>query len=437
LKDFELFSGFENAPDDIIDDIEKMCAPMSECEERRIFKRIQQKSSSTKVIFETDNADEVRGVDIYMKPKWYKPVMAAVAAIAVIGGIAGSMTLMKNMNKTSPYSNADSSDERPLANTDKLNIANTEKLNFDNAIINIPSEPEVYQLTFDRIEWTKSELTKACLDCTNRFMQSLYGTSVPVTEKDLDYYYLDSIEGDRGEKIERNFYSLSLNREDLIAWYQHHACFYNAGKSDTDLGINKNISYINDADEETIKKAETVIEKLSTDFKEFFAISDYKMVPYAGNYENGCQYYVFGVEYNGILLDNNYYGSLDANKLSTNMAPNVAEAIVDSEGKIIYVTSYYNWTVTKDKTYDKIISAEEACKIVDDEISDHVNFDISRLDLIYRIDEVRDEKEKVLSWSGTPCYKFTVNQSGIAAHPRLSFFVNAVTGEFSSFSIVR
>ena len=69
-------------------------------------------------------------------------------------------------------------------------------------------------------------------------------------------------------------------------------------------------------------------------------------------------------------------------------------------------------------------------------ISDNVVFEVSRVDFVYKIPEVLDDDEQILSWNGVPSWKITIDATGIGEYQRLAFFVDAVTGEFSTYEIV-
>ena len=60
-KDF--FDEFDNAPDDIVENIDKICAPLSESEEKRIYSIMEKKYNSRKI---PDNFEySVSGVDMH------------------------------------------------------------------------------------------------------------------------------------------------------------------------------------------------------------------------------------------------------------------------------------------------------------------------------------------------------------------------------------
>ncbi|MGN1275676.1 MAG: hypothetical protein ACI4UK_01610, partial [Floccifex sp.] len=110
--------------------------------------------------------------------------------------------------------------------------------------------------------------------------------------------------------------------------------------------------------------------------------------------------------------------------------------IVDSENNLLSLLSSYKWKVSEKDNISDTISLDKACEIVDSNISDNVVFDVTRVDFVYRISEVLDNNEQVLSWNGVPSWKFTIDATGIGEYQRLAFFVDAATGEFSTYVIV-
>lgn len=93
-NDFDLL---DNADDNVIEEISQNCSPLGKSEKNRIFSMIEKQYNKC-VDSDTDftPAYEVKGVERYMKPKWYKPVRAAVICLVLIGAAAGGASLMKS-----------------------------------------------------------------------------------------------------------------------------------------------------------------------------------------------------------------------------------------------------------------------------------------------------------------------------------------------------
>ncbi|MBE6864281.1 MAG: hypothetical protein E7495_06925 [Ruminococcus flavefaciens] len=93
-KDF--FDEFDNAPDDIVENIDKICAPLSECEEKRIYSIMEKKYNSRKI---PDSFEySVSGVDMYKRPPLYRRVLTAAASLLLISGVAYSFYTLGRMN---------------------------------------------------------------------------------------------------------------------------------------------------------------------------------------------------------------------------------------------------------------------------------------------------------------------------------------------------
>lgn len=97
------FDRLGNANDRIIEEISKNCSPLGKSEKNRIFSMIE-KEYNKRVDSDTEftPAYEVKGVERYMRPKWYKPVCTAAISLVVIGGIAGSVALTRNLRNKQP-----------------------------------------------------------------------------------------------------------------------------------------------------------------------------------------------------------------------------------------------------------------------------------------------------------------------------------------------
>ncbi len=72
---------------------------------------------------------------------------------------------------------------------------------------------------------------------------------------------------------------------------------------------------------------------------------------------------------------------------------------------------------------------------MEENISEYVIFNVTRAELVYKLIEVNDENTFTMYWNAEPCWKFTIDASGIAEFPRNAFLVNAVTGDFESYQL--
>lgn len=302
----------------------------------------------------------------------------------------------------------------------------TKKLKFDNAIMNTEVADECYSLKLTRKEWTKETLT----DCYTKAFTEFSGQAI--NKDDLIYDYLGESE-DNG-KIDDSFYMLYNDTEDVTSCYQHFSCYYkfaynDAGEEISVLGSQEYFSESTDKD--IYDKAENCIKTIEDKYTSFLSPETYDMFPY--KYQTGDTGYGFqyGVKYKDIPFDSSVYVSMDADN-PTYLSASFAEVFIDNENNIRSFTSYNNWDVSETEKYDEIISFDDACKIVEENISEDVIFNVTRAELIYKLIEVNDENTFTMYWNAEPCWKFTIDASGIAEFPRIAFLVNAVTGEFES-----
>lgn len=97
-------------------------------------------------------------------------------------------------------------------------------------------------------------------------------------------------------------------------------------------------------------------------------------------------------------------------------------------------------TVTTNHTYQKLLSLEDACRLLSDYISDHKAYDISSVELIYQTEYEYNNKGTV-PWGNiqavhaSPAYHFTVAKTGLAQYrSRLYFDVDAISGKITPMS---
>lgn len=349
-----------------------------------------------------------------------------------------------SLNSLPPDSEASKETASINENTEKASsenpenkLQNTEKLIFDEAIINTPDITEICSLTFERRDWTKTELTEAFIACSNYFADEGYNhRAAQITENDLSYSYIDEIGGEREEQIGRNFYRVSVDNDEISSTYNHYSCFFSAisNKLDDTGGA---MTYFSDSTETSITKmAESLLTSTTAAYSDFFSISEFELFPFSYEISASIKHFKYGVAYKGIALDTNYYASMDSDVLDVHMGSNFAELTANNEDTLLSMISYYNWKVSENETYTELLPFEEACNIVSENISDNVTFEVSRVDLLYKIDEVLDENGHVLNWSGEPCWKFTIDSTGIGEYQRIAFFVDLITGEFTTYEIV-
>lgn len=318
-------------------------------------------------------------------------------------------------------------------NTDSSSETKPEKLKFDNAIMNTEVADECYSLKLTRKKWTKDSLT----DCYTKAFTEFSGQAI--SKDDLIYDYYGDNEGNG--KIDDSFYMLYSDTENISSGYQHFSCYYRSEYNDAgeQISLLEPQEYFSEStDKDIYDKAENCINTIEDKYTGFVSPETYDMFPY--RYRTGDTGYVFqyGVKYKDIPFDTSVYVSMDADNPSTYLGASFAEVFIDNENNIHSFTSYNNWDVNETEKYENIISFDEACKIVEENISDDVVFNVTRADMVYKLIEANDENDEnnfTLYWTTEPCWKFTIDASGIAAFPRIAFLVNAVTGEFETYQL--
>lgn len=362
------------------------------------------------------------------------------SVLLVIGLLCGCVSTNQPTDSTGNSSHTDKitsdSTNSVINSNNNAAIPNTSKLKFDDAIINIPDLTNVKSVEFERCNWTKTELSNDFINAVDMFSQRSKNV---LNASDLSFDYFDSIEGDRGEKIGRNFYCVRAETSEISAVYNHYSCFFRVNLNSADLSsiTGKKINYFSEnTDKKLVDKANNLIQKMVTDYSPFFNNTDFEYFPFSYEANDGITQIKYGVSYDNIPLDTNYYGSIDHDTLNVNIGNNFSEIAIDENDNLLSVLSSYNWNVTENNILSNIISLEKACEIVDSNISDNVAFDVSRVDFVYKIPEVLDDDEQILSWNGVPSWKITIDATGIGEYQRLAFFVDAVTGEFSTYEIV-
>lgn len=93
-KDIDL-KILENADKQTIDTLSGRYVPVSEKERERIFSRAVSKSEAA----DLSTSQQVHGVDVYTRPRWYRTVRVTAASAALVIGISGSVYAMHKMDK--------------------------------------------------------------------------------------------------------------------------------------------------------------------------------------------------------------------------------------------------------------------------------------------------------------------------------------------------
>lgn len=335
-------------------------------------------------------------------------------------------------------SNTSDVTENGTVSASKNGYENSPNLNFDNAIINVPEIPEVKVVEFERKEWTKTELTNSMVECANKFAD-LYDAE-HIDASDLEFLYLDEIEDcGHGEIVGRNLAQVyNKNKTNgLSVWYNHYSCFFKISYNEPYIGASSMPYFSLDTDKSIYNEAMELASKAVSDYGAFFYNPDFEMTPFQYKVYDNQKTFRYAVKYNGLLLNPEIYNSIDYDDPTAFGVPNYGEIITDNNGKITMLQSFYNWKVKEKETYTEWLSFEEARDIVEEKISKHARFNVSRVDMMYSMKEIRDGSEDgyALKFSGDPSWIFTVNSTGLGEFPRLAFLVDMITGEFSAYSV--
>lgn len=329
--------------------------------------------------------------------------------------------------------------ENSTAAASKSGYENSPHLNFDNAIINVPEVSEVKVVNFERMDWTKTKLLNSVVECSNKFADT--HDIEYINTSDLEIVYHDEIEDcGHGETVGRNLTQIYIKDNDKLAGiYNHYSCFFSIRSKTEDISSLGDYTYFtSDSDKSIYNEAMKLASKVTYDYKAFFYNPDFEMIPFRYVVGDEQKAFVYAVKHNGLLLNPEIHDSLDQNDPQAYGVLNNAQIMVDNNGRIHELQSFFNWKVKEKETYTEWLSFEEARDIVDEEIAKNAQFNVSRVDLMYSMKEVGDGSEEsyALCFSGNPSWIFTVNNTGLGEYPRLAFVVNAITGEFIAYRIL-
>lgn len=374
-----------------------------------------------------------------MKSKSKLCIATSLMMVSLLTGCSVKKPSAPNIPTASDNSSSTSDvTESSTVSASKSGYENSPNLNFDNAIINVPEISEVKVVDFERKDWTKTELTNSMVECANKFAD-MYDVE-HIDASDLEFLYHDEIEDcGHGEKVGRNLTQVYNKNEKngLSVWYNHFSCFFRIYYNELNIGAGFMPYFTPDTDKSIYNEAMELASKAVSDYEAFFYNPDFEMIPFQYKVQDDQKTFRYAVKYNGLLLNPEIYGSLDRDDPTAYGVPNYGIIITDNNGKITTLQSFYNWKVKEKETYTEWLSFEEARDIVDEKISKNARFNVSRVDLMYSMKEIRDGSEEgyALKFSGDPCWIFTVNSTGLGEFPRLAFLVNMITGEFSAYDV--
>ena len=135
-----------------------------------------------------NNAAEVSGVEEYRRPKWYKGVSIAAAAVLLVAGIGGSMAFISRNGQT------------PAAEVETVTETATEVTTDSEDTINLSSDEDVTDA---------GAVAKLLTDDWQAFLYDIHGRTLEVDKSSVVTKTITSFGGD---EITRNFYRVTDKR---------------------------------------------------------------------------------------------------------------------------------------------------------------------------------------------------------------------------------
>lgn len=380
-----IFDRLENADDRIIEEISQNSSPLGKSEKNRIFSMIEMKYNK-----QTDNdtdftpAYEVKGVERYMRPKWYKPVYAAVICLVVIGAVAGGASLMKSFTKKyttvhHQYTEADSL--KPSA--EKALEMSFENLTMPDSIT-LDSVDKFYTFEGTFLEnWSKDESTEAVISAARDF------AGIEITPDDVEEAsYGDLIQHEYNDdtvsvvvsgKYGINFKDSTLCSENFYG--QKNIAIYNFDRdgvpdseyelADDSCTVKESLNYCN-------KTAET-LEKYIHSNETLRAKS--MIVTQCGDHY--VYRFIYEKLYMGLPVDEGCdYGLADKGFSK----PSYVYIVADGSEHISNIICYYpnNYVIDTLTEYTgELLSLESATWILSDYLAEYNRFDVKDIDIKY------------------------------------------------------
>ena len=112
--DFDL-EILENADNEVIDALNSFPSADEETK-RRVFSMSEKKFNDLNNNFEATDENSVKGVETYRRPKWYRTVCVAAAALVLVGGGTATFAALHKTKKSNESMQATSEIETSLAN---------------------------------------------------------------------------------------------------------------------------------------------------------------------------------------------------------------------------------------------------------------------------------------------------------------------------------
>ena len=166
----ELLENLRSLDDNDIEELSDMVNFLDDDAKKRIVEKCMQKTSAEKRndIVMTNNENEIKGVDVYMKKKFNKGIFASVASVAVIVGVIGAFALTRNNEK--------------IKNPDVLTGANV-----TTSVVTQTTLPTVTTGTAIITEPVTETITEPVTETVSDNVVTVYGKDRIAVSKDVEY----------------------------------------------------------------------------------------------------------------------------------------------------------------------------------------------------------------------------------------------------------
>ena len=191
----ELLENLRSLDDNDIEELSDMVNFLDDDAKKRIVEKCMQKTSAEKRndIVMTNNENEIKGVDVYMKKKFNKGIFASVASVAVIVGVIGAFALTSNNEK--------------IKNPDVLTGANV-----TTSVVTQTTLPTVTTGTAIITEPVTETITEPVTETVSDNVVTAYGKDRIAVSKDVDEYEEDWYD------VDKFIAALNSNDSEYIAY---------------------------------------------------------------------------------------------------------------------------------------------------------------------------------------------------------------------------
>lgn len=326
------------------------------------------------------------------------------------------------------------------------NLKSSSKLNFDDALVNIPDTDVAYEMKLTVSMKDNEEYVNQFTEAYEKF------TGKELNKDDVllgfgngdgtfqNVKYKDS-PGFKGDFFQMSYRSDDEIFESLAMTYFSSILITNYQKiseSSIQLGNVQNVIYFGsskDNDKNALKLAENANDLLSKNYPYFFESDAFEFKPFHYQKSDNIYYFMYQPIYENIPLNTDFFSAI-GESVSINDTAAFREVVIDTDHNFYRFNNFPDFNVEKTETFTELISPQYACSLVEEEISDDVQFMVSRFDLVYNYCQFNDDDANPIYWESRPYWKITIDKSGIPNYPMLVFIVDAITGEVKSYQKV-